>query len=143
MSYPEVSMTEAAKKRILIADDDPGMRLALLVRLRAHNFEVSCVGDGLSAIFETRKSHPDLIILDLGLPSGDGFTVLEMLHGDDDWVGTPIIVLSGMDPAVNEPRAESAGAWKFLQKPVDASHLLSVVNQALEMRRPVETLARK
>jgi DNA-binding response OmpR family regulator len=130
-------MSAGGKKRILIADDDPGMRLALLVRLRAHNFEVSCAGDGLSTIFEARKSNPDLIILDLGLPSGDGFTVLEMLNSDEDWAGIPIIVLSGMDRANNQPRAEKAGAWTFLQKPVDASHLLSVVNQALKIERRV------
>jgi two-component system C4-dicarboxylate transport response regulator DctD len=76
------------------------------------------------------------------MPSGDGFKVLEMLHGDDDWAGIPIIVLSGMDRAMAQPRAESAGAWKFLQKPVDASHLLAVINQALQLERPVETLAK-
>ena len=71
----------SSKKRILIGDDDPGMRLALLIRLRANNYEVSCAGDGLSVVAEARKHRPDLILLDLGMPSGDGYTVLTYAPG--------------------------------------------------------------
>jgi DNA-binding response OmpR family regulator len=130
-------MNDVSKKKILIADDDPGMRLALLVRLRANNYEVSCVGDGLSVIFETRKSAPDLIILDLGLPSGDGFTVLEMLQEDDAHVGIPVIVLSGRDRETSRDRAIEAGALMFLQKPVGTSELLMAVDHALQVKETV------
>ena len=128
-------MHEGPKKRILIADDDPGMRLALLVRLRANNYEVSCVSDGLSVIFEARKNSPDLIILDLGLPSGDGFTVLEMLQGDRAHSSIPVIVLSGRDRETNGSRAIDAGALLFLQKPVGTSELLTAIDQALQVDR--------
>lgn len=126
-------MFNAPKKKILIADDDPGMRLALLIRLRANNFEVACAGDGLSVIAETRKSNPDLIILDLGMPSGDGYTVLNMLQSDREQSGIPVIVLSGRDRASNRDKAISAGALMFLQKPVDTTHLLAAVNHALHV----------
>jgi DNA-binding response OmpR family regulator len=124
-------MINSAKKKILVADDDPGMRLALLIRLRANNYEVSCAADGLSAIAEARKSSPDLIILDLGMPSGDGFTVLEMLRSEEPDLAIPVIVLSGRDRAANRDRAIDAGAAMFLQKPVDTSHLLAAISQAL------------
>jgi DNA-binding response OmpR family regulator len=126
-------MNEAVKKKILIADDDPGMRLALLVRLRANNYEVACVGDGLSVIFEARRNTPDLIILDLGMPSGDGFTVLEMLQADDAHACIPVIVLSGRDRASSRDRAIEAGALMFLQKPVDTSDLLTAVEHAIQV----------
>ncbi|RXH54754.1 response regulator [Granulicella sibirica] len=66
-------------KKILVVDDDPEMRLALKIRLRANNYEVEAAEDGVSAIAEARRRQPDLILLDLGLPAGDGFTVLERL----------------------------------------------------------------
>ncbi len=124
-------MVSFAKKKILVADDDPGMRLALLIRLRANNYEVSCAGDGLSVIAEARKSNPDLIILDLGMPSGDGFTVLDSLRSEPPDVSIPVIVLSGRDRSANRDRAINAGATMFLQKPVDTSHLLAAISQAL------------
>jgi DNA-binding response OmpR family regulator len=124
-------MQSAPKERILIADDDPGMRLALLIRLRANNYEVTCVGDGLSVVAEARRSNPDLIILDLGLPGGDGFTVLDMLQSEPREAAIPVIVLSGRDRATNVDRALDAGATMFLQKPADTSRLLAAISTAL------------
>lgn len=119
------------KKKILIGDDDPGMRLALLIRLRANNYEVSCAGDGLSVVAEARKHRPDLILLDLGMPSGDGYTVLHMLHGEPSEAQIPVIILSARDRATHAERSIEAGAVKFLQKPVDTEILLSAITQAL------------
>lgn len=123
--------TTSPKKKILIGDDDPGMRLALLIRLRANNYEVSCAGDGLSVVAEARKHPPDLILLDLGMPSGDGYTVLNMLQAEEDEIQIPVIVLSARDRATHEARAKEAGAITFLQKPVETDRLLSAISQAL------------
>jgi two-component system OmpR family response regulator len=125
-------MDTNSKKKILVVDDDPEMRLALLVRLKANNYDVACASDGVSGISETRRSNPDLIILDLGLPAGDGFTVLERLQAVDAFAAIPVIVLSGRDRAANQDRAMQAGARMFLQKPVQTSYLLSAINQALK-----------
>ena len=124
-------MDSNAKKKILVVDDDPEMRLALLVRLKANNYDVACASDGVSGISETRKSNPDLIILDLGLPAGDGFTVLERLQSVDSFAAIPVIVLSGRDRTANQDRALQAGARMFLQKPVQTSYLLSAISRAL------------
>lgn len=128
------------KKRILIGDDDPGMRLALLIRLRANNYDVSCAGDGLSVVAEARKHRPDLILLDLGMPSGDGYTVLNMLQGEPSEAQIPVIVLSARDRASHEERSIEAGAATFLQKPVETERLLLAISQALgaaELAQPV------
>ena len=126
-----MAAANSSKKRILIGDDDPGMRLALLIRLRANNYEVSCAGDGLSVVAEARKHRPDLILLDLGMPSGDGYTVLHMLQGDPSEAQIPVIVLSARDRAGHEERSKEAGAAIFLQKPVETELLLSSITQAL------------
>ena len=63
------------RAKIMVVDDDPDLRQALSLRLRANNFDTVNVCDGYSAIAMAQKEHPHLIILDLGLPAGDGFAV--------------------------------------------------------------------
>jgi len=77
---------------------------------------------------------PDLIILDLGLPAGDGFSVLERLKANLTLTSIPVIVVSARDRNENRERALKAGARAFLQKPVDNARLLSVIRQALGER---------
>ena len=78
-----------------------------------------------------RKEAPDLVILDLGLPAGDGFLVLERMRRLADLVATPVIVLSARDPTDNKKRALDAGAVAFFQKPPDNHEFLSEIRQAL------------
>src|ERR1700684_4554113 len=87
--------------------------------------------DGMASISEARKHMPDLIILDLGLPAGDGFSVMERLKANDSLSLIPVIVVSARDVTANMDRALKAGAKAFLQKPVDNAQLLSVIRQVL------------
>ena len=95
------------KSKILIVDDDPDLVRALRLRLRANNYEVATASDGYAAIASAQKEQPALIILDLGLPVGDGFVVLNRLQESDTLSGIPVIVLSARDPQSNQERA-----WK-------------------------------
>src|ERR1700688_325569 len=115
-----------AKPKILVVDDDPDLVRAMRLRLRANNYEVTTAADGYSAIASAQKDRPSLIILDLGLPVGDGFVVLERLQNSDVLAGIPVIVLSARDPQSNEERALKAGAAAFLQKPADNDELMNV-----------------
>ncbi|MBI1892578.1 MAG: response regulator [Candidatus Rokubacteria bacterium] len=124
-------MTETDKKKILIVDDDPDLRRGLNVRLRANNYETVFATDGMSAISVAQKERPDLVVLDLGLPAGDGFTVMERFKTIAPLSVVPIIVVSARDPQVNRDRALKAGAETFLQKPVDNDELLSAIRKAL------------
>ena len=117
---------------ILIVDDDPDIRHALQVRLRANGYDVHCAEDGVGAISEARKHTPDLIVLDLGLPIGDGFAVLDALKTNLNLSSIPVIVLSGRDRRANQERVLNAGARAFLQKPVQTNEFLSVIRQTLD-----------
>jgi DNA-binding response OmpR family regulator len=122
---------------ILIVDDDPDMLLALQVRLKANGYAVHCAEDGIGAVSEARKHAPDLIVLDLGIPAGDGFVVLDILKTSIDLSTIPVIVLSGRDRRANEERVLNAGAKAFLQKPVQSNDFLAVIRQALgEAQKP-------
>jgi DNA-binding response OmpR family regulator len=120
-----------SQKTILIVDDDPDVRLGLHLRLKANHYDVIFAADGMASIAEARKHIPDLIILDLGLPAGDGFSVMERLKANDSLSLIPVIVLSARDRAANMDRVLKAGAKAFLQKPVDNAQLLSVIRQVL------------
>ena len=119
------------KHKILIVDDDPDLLRALRLRLRANNYEVATASDGYAAIASAQKEKPSLIILDLGLPVGDGFVVLDRLQNSDALSGIPVIVLSARDPQMNEERALKAGAAAFFQKPADNDELLNVIRVSL------------
>ncbi len=116
---------------ILIVDDDPDMLQALQVRLKASGYAVHCAEDGIGAISEARKHVPDLIVLDLGMPAGDGFIVLDILKRNIDLSSIPVIVLSGRDRRANEERVLNAGARAFLQKPVQSNDFLAIIRQTL------------
>ena len=124
------------QKTILVVDDDPDVRLSLHVRLRANDYETIFAADGITGIVEAQKHMPDLIMLDLGLPAGDGFNVLDWLRASDGLSSIPVIVVSGRDRNANRDRVLQAGAKAFLQKPVDNVHLLSAIRQALVDREP-------
>jgi DNA-binding response OmpR family regulator len=120
-----------SNKTILIVDDDPDVRLGLHVRLRANHYHVIFACDGMASIAEARKHMPDLIILDLGLPAGDGFKVMERLKANDNLSLIPVIVISARDSSANRERVLKAGAKAFLQKPVDNAKLLAAIRKAL------------
>jgi DNA-binding response OmpR family regulator len=118
-------------QKILIVDDDADLRQALRLRLRANHYDTIQAVDGYSAIAQAYKEHPNLIILDLGLPAGDGFVVLDRLQRDDKLSAIPVVVLTARDPQSNEQRALQAGAAAFFQKPADNAELLNVIRATL------------
>ena len=123
------------KNKILILDDDPETRRVLELLLRAHGYETALAFDAVSGVGKVRKEKPDLILLDLGIPGGDGFLVMDRLKSIAPLAKIPIIVLSGRDPQANQERALQAGARAYLQKPPDHGELLAVIQKALAESR--------
>jgi two-component system KDP operon response regulator KdpE len=132
-----------AKKKILIIDDDPDVRAGLNIRLRASGYDTGFATDALSAVATARKLNPDLIILDLGLPAGDGFVVMQRLKAIPALAVIPVIVLSARDREANENRVIMAGAQAFLQKPFDDGELLVEIRSALGEDSPPGTEERR
>jgi DNA-binding response OmpR family regulator len=128
------------RAKVLIVDDDPDLRRALKIRLRANHYDIVQASDGYSAIAVAHKEQPDLIILDLGLPAGDGFSVLRRLQESDPLANIPVIVLTARDPLDNRLNTLSAGAAAFIQKPADNRELLEMISAKLPNRRTKTTL---
>ena len=130
-SYGERKPINRAK--IMVVDDDPDLRQVLSLRLRANNYDTVNVCDGYSAIAMAQKEKPHLIILDLGLPAGDGFAVLKNLQDYPALSVIPVIVLTARDPEGNKRRSLESGAVAFFQKPADNGELLEVIRISLQI----------
>ena len=122
---------------ILVVDDDAGIRQALELMLRKAGYDVLLASDGTSALKAAQQRPPQLIIVDLGLPGGDGFNVIKRIRSMYRLSRIPIAVLTGMHLDENRAKAEQAGAVAFLPKPLDGAELLRVVAEATG--RPAKT----
>jgi two-component system, OmpR family, KDP operon response regulator KdpE len=120
-----------ANKKILIVEDDPDVLKGLHVRLQANHYDTFMAADATSSVVEARKYHPDLILLDLGLPGESGFVAMERFQANPYLATIPIIIVSGRNAQDNRERALKAGAKAFLEKPVDTGELIAVIRHTL------------
>lgn len=121
-----------SKQKIMIIEDDMDQVKGLGMRLKMNGYDIATASDAVSAIASIRNEDPDLILLDIGLPGGDGFLVLERIRNLMISFA-PIIILSGRDPEQNESKALEAGAVAFFQKPANNDELLATIQSTLEM----------
>ena len=103
--------------RILVVDDEPQILRALATNLRARNYDVDLAATGEEALTIAARKHPDLVIVDLGLPTIDGVEVIRGLRG---WTEVPIIVLSVREGEGDKVDALDAGADDYVTKPSSA-----------------------
>jgi len=105
--------------KVLIADDDAGMLRLLTQRLDALDIEVIEARDALSALVLANETAPDLIILDIGMPGGNGLSACEMLASEPSLSRVPVIILSGRSDDATLFRCQSVGA-RYIRKGADA-----------------------
>jgi len=121
--------------RVLVVDDEPQIRRALGVNLQARGYDVDLAPDGERALDLAARHHPDVVVLDLGLPGIGGVEVIEGLRG---WSRVPIVVLSVRDAEVDKVAALDAGADDYVTKPFGMDELLARLRAALRRSAPAE-----
>jgi len=121
--------------RILAVDDEPQILRALATNLRARGYTVDLAGTGEAALTLAARKHPDLVILDLGLPGMDGVEVIRGLRG---WSAVPIIVLSVRDAERDKVAALDAGADDYVTKPFGMDELLARLRAMLRRNTPTD-----
>jgi len=119
--------------RVLVVDDEPQIRKALRVNLEARGYEVDLAASGEEALVLAADRHPDVVLLDLGLPGIDGIEVIEGLRG---WSEVPVIVLSVRGEEADKVAALDAGADDYVSKPFGMGELLARMRAALRRHRP-------
>lgn len=118
-------------KTILLVDDDSIFLLTIGVRLKSMGYTVCTAKDAASAISAVRNNNPDVVVLDVTLPAGDGFLVAERLRHLIVSAATPIIFISASVKLELRERATRLGAVAFLTKPFDATALADEIESAL------------
>ncbi len=121
----------ARKKKILIVDDERDIVKVLTIRLNSCGYDTVCAFDGAQGVFMALKEKPNLIILDIRMPAGDGFSVAEKLKQSKRTNRIPIIFLTGSPELESEERAQRLGARFYIKKPYDPEELIDAVNRAL------------
>ena len=117
--------------KILIVDDETDIVRSLSMRLKHAGYEVIVASDGLTAISMATRNLPDLILLDIGLPCGDGHLVATRLNVNSKTMGTPIIFLTARTSDANRAKATEAGVYAYVTKPFQADELLRIIERAL------------
>lgn len=119
--------------RVLVVDDEPQIVRALVINLKARKYEVDAAHDGRSALELAAARHPDVVLLDLGLPDLDGVEVIRGLRG---WTRVPIIVLSARHSSDEKVEALDAGADDYVTKPFGMDELLARLRAAVRRAEP-------
>jgi two-component system, OmpR family, KDP operon response regulator KdpE len=125
-----------AARRVLVVDGDPQILRALRINLTAHGYEVLLAADGGAALRAAAGGHPDVVMLDLGLPDMDGVDVIDGLRG---WTTVPIIALSARVGSTDTVHALDAGADGYISKPFGMAELLARLRAAVR-RAAVSTV---
>jgi CheY-like chemotaxis protein len=124
----------SARQKILVIEDDAVAQADLEARLEANGYSVARAADAASAMTVVNRERPDLILLDLGLPAGDGFLVLERLRKIESLAATPVIIVTGHTDAETRKRAAALDVAPVLSKPVDTQVLLDAIRSALDAK---------
>ena len=124
----------SGRPKILVIEDDAVARADLEARLAANGYIVARAADAASALTVVNRERPDLILLDLGLPAGDGFLVLERLRKIAALAVIPVLVITGRSDAETRKRVEALGVAPLLAKPVETEVLLAAIRAGLETK---------
>ncbi|GAA2925278.1 response regulator [Streptomyces enissocaesilis] len=119
--------------RVLVVDDEPQIVRALVINLRARKYEVDAAPDGATALRLAAARHPDVVVLDLGLPDMDGVEVIRGLRG---WTRVPVLVLSARHTSDEKVEALDAGADDYVTKPFGMDELLARLRAAVRRAEP-------
>ena len=117
--------------RVLVVEDEPALARALAITLRANRYDVAVAHSGASGLDGMANWHPDLVVLDLGLPDLDGMDVLRALRG---WSQVPVVVLSARQTSDDKVEALDAGADDYVTKPFGMDELLARIRAAARRR---------
>lgn len=129
------ALESSSRGTILVADDDPGIRMLLRVLLSRHGFTVIDVENGLVALETARSAHPDLVLIDWMMPLMDGRETVIRLKNDPATRDIPIVMLTGQSQVDDKVAGLEAGAQDFLTKPFDNRELVARLEQQMRWRK--------
>lgn len=117
-------------KSVLLVEDDKKVTLALGLRLKSMGYQVYTAADAVGAISQARKHNPDVSLVDINLPAGDGFMVAERMQNLLHSAATPVIFITASKKPGLKEKAFELGASAYLEKPFDATELADAIESS-------------
>jgi DNA-binding response OmpR family regulator len=130
------------KVKVLIADDSETLLSALRIQLEAQGFEVATCADAYTALAQARTTKPDVLVLDIRMPAGDGFSVLERMGKIPELRDLPVIYITGDQSTELDLKAERMGACGLIHKPIVFSTLLKMIDSAAHRKSRLVSIAK-
>ncbi len=125
-------MEEKKQKKVLVVDDDQNLRLALTDKLKKTGFEVLEAEDGEEGLAKSFESHPDIILLDVMMPTMNGIDMLKKLRADDWGKDVQVIMLTVLENAETLAEAMSSGSFTYMVKTdVNVDRIVAKINEIL------------
>jgi DNA-binding response OmpR family regulator len=121
-------------KKILVVDDDENIVKILALNLKFEGFDVVTAFDGCTAVMQAHRQKPDLILLDIMMPAGDGFSVVEKLRLSTNTFHIPIVFISALPKEDLELRATRAGVAHYFSKPFDINAIVYYIKNELYVK---------
>ena len=128
-------MNSQSRPKVVVVDDERPILLTLGSLLERHGYEAQMTGTAAAGLAAIRKSAPDLVLLDLGLPDGDGLDVLREIRRE--LPQTQVIILTANDSLANAIESIKEGAFHFISKPYAPEELIALMGRALERQQLV------
>ena len=119
------------KPKILVVDDSPTIRKFISIALKIKGYEIISASDGMEALELLPNDKIDLVITDLNMPNIDGFNLIERIRSNENFLNTPIIVMSNLSDSEDIERAMQLGANSYIIKPFDQNNLIKEVAKYL------------
>ena len=124
-----INVENSSMKKILIVEDNKDIAKALRIRLNFWGYDVATANDAIIATTTARNYSPDLILMDIGLPGGDGFTLADRFGGINNVASAPIIFITASKTPGLREKARAIGAVDFIEKPLNTQRLMDAVTQ--------------
>ena len=122
--------TNPGKRKVLVVDDDPGDRL-YAKRILADNYVVIEATNGIEAVHLAQNNRPDIILMDIMMPQGDGFAACANIRANIATQSIPIVMLTGVGHKLDKQWAETIGAKGYIVKPFEPQELLDTISKLL------------
>ncbi|MDH5526683.1 MAG: response regulator [Nitrospirota bacterium] len=123
-------------KKILIIEDDKKITKSLSIRLKSSGFVVAMAEDAMMGVRAAVQDKPDLILLDIGMPGGGGFSVMQRVQMNPTAAMIPVILITASKRPEYRKQAEELGAVAFFEKPFDSDQLLNAIRETLVLGEP-------
>jgi two-component system, cell cycle response regulator len=138
----EAGDSSVSKGKILVVDDNSEIRKLLVLHLKASSYDTVEAGTGVEALKQARETRPDLIVMDLAMPAGNGDEAIASLKADPSMRDIPVIVLTAFLNGTIVDRAIAAGAVEILYKPVNLEWFDLVLQRHLSVQPPTHLIPR-